>query len=415
MAAKVNVRDRNKNKPDKKPNWEYRFEAAKIDGKRKHISKAGFRTKKEALEAGAKALIEYNNSGVKVERVETSIHDYLDYWFEQYVEVNLAYNSQLAYRRIIDNHLKPRFGIYKLTALTPAVIQEYVNDLKAKKYSKSFIKGNLSILSAAMDYAIVPLQYIKDNPVRLVKIPKLDVKPKAKTILTLKEWKEIESRFPFGNRFYIPLLIGFHTGLRISESFALTWDDINLETKELTVNKQVVFKDKSWYFAPPKSESSNRTVTFGETLATALKKEKSRQIENELLYGEHYTIQVIKIEVDEKGKKRQKICSMQKNVNESLPRTRLISINENGEYTSNHAFKYAARTITHELHIDFSYHCLRHTHATLLIENGANIKNVQKRLGHERIETTLQTYVHDTEVMDERSVEIFENLVHQVK
>ena len=60
--GKINVRDRNKNNPDKKPNWEYRFEAAKIDGKRKHISKAGFRTKKEALEAGTKALAEYNNA-----------------------------------------------------------------------------------------------------------------------------------------------------------------------------------------------------------------------------------------------------------------------------------------------------------------------------------------------------------------
>ena len=61
--AKINVRDRNKNKPDKKPNWEYRFEAARINGKRKHISKAGFATKKEALNAGAIALATYENAG----------------------------------------------------------------------------------------------------------------------------------------------------------------------------------------------------------------------------------------------------------------------------------------------------------------------------------------------------------------
>ncbi|WP_373458227.1 Arm DNA-binding domain-containing protein [Paenibacillus harenae] len=48
--------NRNKDKPDKKPNWEDRIEGAKVDGKRKYITKAGFRTKKEVLEAGTKAL-----------------------------------------------------------------------------------------------------------------------------------------------------------------------------------------------------------------------------------------------------------------------------------------------------------------------------------------------------------------------
>lgn len=406
--ASVNVRKRG----DK---WEYRFEAAKVEGKRKHISKSGFRTKKEALEAGNKALTEYNNTGVRVELVDISVHDYLDYWYEQYVVVNLKYNSQLAYKRIIDNHLKKRFGIYKLKNLTAAVIQEYINDLKAKKYSKSLIKGNLSILSNAMDYAISPLCYIKDNPVRLVKIPKLDKKPKEKTILTLEEWNAIIERFPFGNRFHIPLMIGFYTGLRISEVFGLTWDNIDLKNNELTVNQQVVYRDKAWYVIPPKSECSARTIKFGETLANVLKKEKLRQRTNELAYGEHYTIQVIKIEVDDKNRKHKRIISVPKELEITLPRTNLICVDENGEYTTNHAFKYAARTINHELHLAFSFHCLRHTHATLLIENGANIKNVQKRLGHERIETTLQTYVHDTETMAERSVEIFEDLVHHHK
>ena len=47
---------------------------------------------------------------------------------------------------------------------------------------------------------------------------------------------------------------------------------------------------------------------------------------------------------------------------------------------------------------------------TLLIESGADIKNVQTRLGHTNIETTLQTYVHDTEKMAERSVDLFEKI-----
>ena len=66
------------------------------------------------------------------------------------------------------------------------------------------------------------------------------------------------------------------------------------------------------------------------------------------------------------------------------------------------------------MHLAFDYHRLRHTHATLLIESGADVKNVQTRLGHTNIETTLQTYVHDTEKIAERSVDLFEKIT-QVK
>ncbi len=56
---------------------------------------------------------------------------------------------------------------------------------------------------------------------------------------------------------------------------------------------------------------------------------------------------------------------------------------------------------------------MRHTHATILIEFGANIKDVQVRLGHSNIQTTLQTYVHDTDVMATQSVDIFEQATSQ--
>lgn len=151
-----------------------------------------------------------------------------------------------------------------------------------------------------------------------------------------------------------------------------------------------------------------RTVKFGDTLCQALKQERTAQLQNELKYGEYYTIHVLKKEIDEKGNDMQRIVPIQKCVESALPRARMVCIAENGEYTSTDSFKYCARVIHKELLLAFDYHSLRHTHATILIGSGADVKDVQVRLGHFNIQTTLQTYVHDTETMASRSVDLFE-------
>lgn len=68
------------------------------------------------------------------------------------------------------------------------------------------------------------------------------------------------------------------------------------------------------------------------------------------------------------------------------------------------------KVVNYELNIDFKFHSLRHTHATLLIQNGANIKDVQARLGHASIETTLDTYTHSTEDSSRNTTGLFEQI-----
>lgn len=412
--AKINVRDRNRKDPSKKPNWEYRFEAAKVDGKRRHITKGGFRTKKAAEEAGLKAFAEYNSSGSQFTPKEISVADYLDYWYEQYVVTNLKYNTQRNYKGIIETHLKPKLGIYKLHTLKPQILQEYVNTLK-RTYSLSHTNGIFSTLSGALDYAVQPLEFIKENPARFVRIGLSHRDPRERIVLDDEDWEAIMNKFSFGNRFHIGLMIGFFTGLRIGEALALTWDDIDLEKQELHVNKTMIKRTINkegkcaFYFGSPKTTMSKRTVKFGDILADELRREKERQKENEKMYGEYYTIHCRVIEKDEKGKNMIRIVPIQKCMEPTLPRVKLISIDVNGEYTSVDSFKYCTRIARYELNIPFDFHTLRHTHATRLIENGANIKDVQMRLGHQNIETTLSTYVHNTETMANRSVDIFEN------
>lgn len=117
--------------------WSYYFDLGKVDGKRKKKEKGGFRTKKEAEAALAKAINEYNHAGQVFEPSDITVFDYLDQWYELYCKPNLKYNTQVSYLRIIEGHLKPAFGQYRLKAVTSAALQEYANSLKRMAFPKA--------------------------------------------------------------------------------------------------------------------------------------------------------------------------------------------------------------------------------------------------------------------------------------
>ena len=167
----------------------YHFDTAKINGERNKIEKGGFLPHKEASDARAAAIAEYNNTGRSFSPKDISVADYLDYWLETVIKKNIdhgyTYNTYRDYESKIRLHLKPAFGIYKLSSFqyAPDKVQEWINDMKLKGLSKSMIKNTLTCLQGAMNYAILPLNYIQSNPCIPVKVGKMpiDVDAKAHT------------------------------------------------------------------------------------------------------------------------------------------------------------------------------------------------------------------------------------------
>lgn len=381
--------------------WYYSFEAARVDGKRKRIERVGGRTKKEAEAALRKALEDYEN-GEQLQKTNISVSDYMDLWFDAYVLLNCRYNTQHSYRLIIDKHIKPSLGILKLTSLTPGKLQDFINSKYLTGISKNHLNNIISLLSGSLNYSVHPMNFLKNNPMQYVKIPKYN---NTKTtdkhkIITNDDFNAIIKRFPERSSFYIPLMIGYHTGCRIGEAMGLTWDDIDLDNNTININKLIYKKDTSWYFGEPKTTSSSRIINIGNTLKNALKYHKRYIDIKRLEYGEHYIKQY---------NINDKITTSSLNLKAHL--LNMVCVKSNGMLLTPDSFKYASRVINYELGIPFNFHSLRHTHATLLVENGANIKDVQHRLGHNNIQTTLNTYTHNTDKLAKQSVDIFENII----
>ena len=121
--------------------YQYQFEVAPIDGKRKQVTKSGFKTKAEAEKAGIKAYNEYDQTGHSFKPSTISYSDYLDYWMKEHCHVNLKYHTIQAYENIIKNHIKPRVGYYRLSQITTATLQEFVNNTYLEySFSKNFMK-----------------------------------------------------------------------------------------------------------------------------------------------------------------------------------------------------------------------------------------------------------------------------------
>lgn len=137
------------------------------------------------------------------------------------------------------------------------------------------------------------------------------------------------------------------------------------------------------FFTTPKTEASVRTLRMTQDVIAALKEEKQKQESAKKIQREYYNDLNL-------------VCC-KKDGSALAPKG----------FTS--GFNYLLKT---KAPFIVRFHDLRHTHATLMMEAGANGKFIQQRMGHSKISTTLDVYSHMTDKIEETSLNQFENLFH---
>ena len=413
--SKISVRDRNKN-TGRKPNWGYRFEIAKVNGKRQWASESGFRTKKEAEEAGAKAFADYNGITVQNKYASISVSDFIDIWIEQYCTPNFKYNSQKAYIQVINQYIKPALGKYYLTKITSIIVNEFISEVVKGNKSPRLYYRILGVLRSVFTYAIHPLRIINNNPTDYIKIPKSaqKKKPKEREVVTPEEFGTIMELYPFGNKFHIPLLLGWYNGMRHGEVFGLVWEDIDFKNKVINVERQdEVSRLKGDIVeiqcSPPKYDSV-RKISIGDNLLQELLREKQRQEKAEALAGDEGYISYIKDDAT--------IIQVKKKLRPDLTGKKIVHpiiIADNGRIICRAYIEQVCRKISKQLGKNITFHCLRHSNTTTLYENGVPVKAIQQRLGHKSPETTMKTYAHNTQKMTDIAVSTIDDcLIHSL-
>ena len=423
----VNVRKRGKV-------YEYRFEVATVEGTRKWITKSGFPTKSEAFKEGAKAYNESYYSGKKVQlREQMSYADFLDYWIDTYASFNLHYSTTVSYINIIKNHVKPRIGFYKLFQLDTRLLQEFINKIYVEySFSKNYMASILKVVKGSLKYACYTLNYINSNPAEHVHAPRIDkINNDPAHIFTQEEIERILDRFKGTHSIYYSFLTAYYTGMRVSEVYGLTWDCIDFENKTLTINKNIIKKNQYglpkrrnitkghsvgvWYYGDCKNPQSRRKISIGDTLIKALKEYKKEQEENKKFYGDSYLYYYEKKVLNDITKKEEtKLIEAKGELEVALPKAELVFVKDNGQFLGTDSPKYAFKVIHYELGINSRFHDFRDTHATRLIENGADIKAVSQRLGHSTIITTNKPFGKWHEIFNDVTLAnaILDRLLH---
>ena len=359
------------NKRDNKKYYMIKIYLGKDEnGKRKETTRRGFKTRKEAVLCEAKIKTEIATNGLLNTEV-TTFKEIYELWYEGY-QHTIKESTLLVNQHIFDL-LLAKLENMQLKKLTLPYCQKIINNY-SKKFSLAVLKKIKIYGSMILDYA-VKMKVIYSNPMKDVLLPKKkdditsDDKDKYYSKEELKQFLElVESEHDIKLTAMFRLLA--YTGIRKGELQALNWDDIDFTNNMITVNKTLALNtEKKVVVQTPKSKSSIRSISIDEQTANILKRWKLKQREKFLMIGTRI--------------KKYQPCFTEEITNSYLY---LNFMNAN--------LKRICKKNEFKL---IKVHGFRHTHCSLLFESGFTIQEVQDRLGHSDLKTTMSIYAHVTE------------------
>ena len=377
--AQVRTRKRGKT-------YSYIFEAGKTpEGKRKVIEKGGFPTKEEAYNAGTEAYIDYKHGNIGITSNKLLLSDYLVIWLKS-LDGKVRETSKLTYQSYIKK-VNKYIGTMELQELRPKHIDKMITSLYTDGYSYKTISTIKAILHTALDYAVYPCELIQANPMINIKVPaKAPQNIVKRSIITNEMFADLLEAAKKNKVDYItPLMISYHTGMRLGEVFGLLWENIDLGNKRLVVKYNYIYRLHKFKL-PLKSKSSYRTLYIDDVLADYLKELLERRKKAEVFYHTY---------AKEDGTYMQTTSDTPpEGYTEIYP----VVCNDDGKLYSTVSFTIFLRKN------NLNSHSFRHTQATLLAEANANPKNISARLGHSTIKITQDLYTHVTDKMQQETM-----------
>lgn len=333
-------------------------------GKDIRTKRRRFKTKAEAQIALNKLLVEYKEEQEYKINI-TTFQELYELWIDNY-RSRVKPSSVAIAQRFCKNHILPVFGKLRLDKISVSYCQKQVNEWHKKLKQYNYLRKT----TAQIFKFGIAMEVCKDNPMSKTLLPrKIEVEQSLKFYTKeqlqtfLQNTKENHS-----TKIYTFFRLLAYTGIRKSEALALQWEDVDFFNKTLTIGKTIAQNEfNQVVLQVPKTKSSTRTIQLDETTIKQLLIWQKEQLKIMIFHG----------------------------YNTNSPKQFIFTTNENKLYypqVANHWLDWIYKKTPMETQI--TPHGFRHTHCSLLFESGASIKEVQERLGHKDIKTTMNIYAH---------------------
>lgn len=345
------------------------------DGQRKQKEISLKTSSKREAEKKLSELLQEVHGGTYVDATSLTVTAYITEYHKNVSKLKLRQNAYDREEQIIRNQIVPHIGHHKLSSLQPNHIQSMYKDLlesgsaKGKPLSPRSVEYVHAVLHVALKHA-VRTGLLVVNPADRVEKPKIR-RGETETI-TLEQFCKLLDTVRHTND-YIPILIAGTCGLRASEILALRWSDIDLVRGTLTVQRVISQMGSQIDFTEPKTNKSRRTIPIPTTVVDELKRHKAAQEDKKKCLGQGYNAEGV-------------VCP-----------------DGNGDYRKPKSFAGAVRDTIDRAKLDIRFHDLRHSHATIMLEQGTSVKVIQERLGHSNLSTTMDIYLHRVPNMQEEA------------